>query len=323
MVHPTSGSGGVPASGDRHQESASASTQTGPAKAQAVDAFASSVNWKKGSCATTDGLKLATHTWLPEGAPKGVLVIVHGLKDHASNYKAIAEALTQQGFAVYAFDLRGHGESEGERVVIKSFNDYTSDLAELMASVQKNHQTLKPFLFGHSMGGAIAMQYALQNKPELSGLLLSGAALLPNDTFMEKTSSAFARRCGDSFLGSLPLFKLSDDKFSRDPKVVKAMKTDPLVLHKGAPLHTAREILITQDAIHAHAAELMIPLLAMHGGADQITNPRGSKQLVAEVKAGGLQDATFVEYPGDYHNLLHEPDRAKIEADIIAWLKSH
>jgi alpha-beta hydrolase superfamily lysophospholipase len=277
------------------------------------------VNHAEGSFTGDGDLKLFYQSWRPQAAPpRATLVVVHGLKDHSNHYAALAETLTRQGFAVYAFDLRGHGRSEGKRVTIGSFREYVDDLDTFMTLVREKEPGHPVFLFGHSMGGAIATLYTLTRSPQPAGLLLSGPALKPGDDVGAATIRA--TKLLGTVAPSAGALDLPNDWFSRDPAVVKDMDTDPLISQGKAPARLTAELLRAMEAIRAHEEQIGIPLLVMHGTADKCTNPKGSEELVARVSS---VDKTFKLYPGLYHDLLHEPEKAQVTADLVAWLVAH
>jgi acylglycerol lipase len=263
------------------------------------------------------GTQLYEQSWRPaKGEARAVVVLVHGLKDHSARYQALAEALALEGFAVHAFDLRGHGRSEGVRVWVDTFDDYLDDLDIFMRRVRASSPGRPVLLFGHSMGGAIATLYTLTHKPDLAGLALSGAALAVDVSAVTvggtKVVAGLAPNAG--------VFQLDLRQFSRDPAVVAACSTDPLVYQPGAPARTARELLGALDRIQSGMEEITVPLLAMHGGEDKVTPPAGSRELVQRARA---TDKTLKIYPGLYHDLLHEPEKAQVTADLVKWLRDH
>jgi alpha-beta hydrolase superfamily lysophospholipase len=244
------------------------------------------------------------------------VVVVHGLKDHSENYRALAARLVEQGFAVHAFDLRGHGRSEGLRVWTDSFDDYLGDLEIFMGKVRAEEPGRPALLFGHSMGGAIATLYTITRHPDLKGLALSGAAL--------EADVPAAVAGGTGLVAALSpgagVFQLDLHQFSRDPAVVRAGLEDPLVYQGAAPARTARELLGAIGQIQGHMEDVTIPVLAMHGAADSVTPPDGSKALVARARS---TDKTLKIYPGLYHDLLHEPEKEQVMADLVKWLSDH
>ena len=274
------------------------------------------VEHAEGSFAGQGGIKLFEQSWKPVGASKGVLVVVHGLKDHSARYQDFAEEAVRRGYAVYAFDLRGHGRSEGFRVYTSSFDDYLADLGIFMRRVHEKEPGATPFLFGHSMGGAIATLYAMGHGKDLRGLVLSGAALQSDVSGATVTGTkgvaAVAPRAG--------VFQLDLDDFSRDPATVWEGRVDPLVYQEPAPARTAREVLGAIDRIQEHMEDVTTPVLILHGGADKVTPPDGSRALYRRAHA---PDKTLRIYEGLFHDLLHEPERAQVTHDVLEWLDRH
>ena len=271
------------------------------------------VTHAEGSFKGHGGMKLFEQSWRPSGVPRGVLVVMHGLKDHSARYDALAVAAVRRGYAVYAFDLRGHGRSEGVRVYTSAFDDYLADLGIFVKRVREKEPAATPFLLGHSMGGAISTLYAIAHPMELKGLLLSGAAL--------KTEVSGATVTGTKVIAAVSpragVFQLDLDDFSRDPSTVWEGRVDPLVYQEPAPARTAREVLSAIDRIQEHMEDLTTPVLVMHGGADKVTPPDGSRELFRRARA---QDKTLRIYEGLYHDLLHEPERAQVTGDVLDWL---
>jgi acylglycerol lipase len=270
----------------------------------------------EGFIPASDGAKLFVQTWHPIESPRAVMVIVHGLKDHGSRYGEFAASLVANGVAVYAPDLRGHGHSDGVRVYVESFDQYLEDLGALLQFVRAREPDKPIFLFGHSMGGAIVTLYAIREKPRLAGLILSGAAL--------RADVSGFKRFGTSLVTALSpkagVFQLDLHDFSRDPTVVAEGFKDPLVYQEAAPARTAKELLHAIDEIDAHMEDVTVPLLILHGAADRVTPPDGSKELYARARS---VDKSLKVYDGLFHDLLHEPERAKVTSDIVTFVTLH
>jgi alpha-beta hydrolase superfamily lysophospholipase len=262
------------------------------------------------------GLKLFSQSWRPVGEePRAVLIVVHGLRDHSSRYGELAEHLVGQGFAVYAFDLRGHGRSEGVRVHIDSFDEYLSDLGLFLDRVRQQEPGRPVFLFGHSMGGAIVTLFTLEKKPAIQGVVLSAPALKPG-TDVSKALIVTTKVIG-GVLPNLKVLELDPKQFSRDPAVVKENETDPLIFQEGGPARTASRLLSALNQISERMEELSTPVLVMHGTADTVTDPEGSKALAQRASS---QDKTLKLYDGLFHDLLHEPEKAQVLSDVTQWL---
>jgi alpha-beta hydrolase superfamily lysophospholipase len=260
-----------------------------------------------------DKLELFQQWWKPRAETRGVLIVMHGLKDHSARYQSLGTAMARQGVAVYAFDLRGHGRSAGRRVAVERFEDYVDDLELFLASVKEREGDKPVFVFGHSMGGAIASMLVATRQPELAGLLLSGPALAL-DLF--PLTMALSVWVGD-VLPNLGALKLPNENFSRDKAVVKAIGKDPLVYQDPGPARTAAQLGHGIAVIWKHVDRFTLPLLLLHGTRDLLTAPFGSVELHRRAPAS---DKTLHIYPGLYHDLLHEPEKDKVLADITSWM---
>ncbi len=263
-----------------------------------------------------DGTQLLARHWATADAPKAVVVIMHGLKDYSARYAELANELVAHGYAVYAFDLRGHGRSAGPRVAPDDWFDYVDDLDRFLTSVEQREPGKPVFLFGHSMGGLIAGLAAERHQPRLAGLVLSGPALAID---APPLLIAGTRLFGGLAPGS-PGLKLPNSDFSSDPKAAAAMDADPLVSQGAAPTKTAVGLIDGMRAFWAAVDALTMPLLALHGTADKLTAPTGSRLLVERAPT---HDKTLHIYPGFFHDLVHEPRGAEVRGDLIGWLDAH
>jgi acylglycerol lipase len=260
------------------------------------------------------GVTLYAQWWRPCFTARGVVTVVHGLKDHSARYGAFAERLVARGFAVHAFDLRGHARSEGARAWVESFDDYVDDLDAIVGRVRAREGAAPLFVFGHGMGGTIAMSWALRgSKRWLAGVALSGAALQPQPSPPEARST----RLMAALAPRARIYQLDVRRTSRDRSTVEDALRDTLVSHAPAPARTAKELLDAMESIDARADDLEAPLLAMHGSADLVSDMAGSRRLVA--RAGSIDKQLYV-YDGLAHDLLHEPERARVVRDAAEWL---
>jgi alpha-beta hydrolase superfamily lysophospholipase len=258
------------------------------------------------------GLKLYEQWWRPaSGEPRAVLVIVHGLKDHSARYAEFADRLAQHGYEVRAFDLRGHGSSAGMRAYVSDFDEYPSDLEIFVERVRRPDTPL--FVMGHSMGGTIVTDWLLTRRPQVTGIILSAAALRIDAAGFSVGMTKFV----GAVLPRLAVFSLDLDKFSRDPRVAEQCKDDPLVDQGKGPARTAAQLAGAIDFVRDHMEEVTVPFLALHGGADEITPPQGSRDLTERARSA---DKTLRIYDGLYHDLLHEPEKEQVMSDIAAWM---
>lgn len=255
-------------------------------------------------------------SWRPKADVRGVLVVVHGLKDHSARYGDFAVTLAKQGFSVRSYDHRGHGRSDGKSQRVDDFGDYLTDLDSFVRRSKQAEPQQPVFVLGHSMGGAIATGYVLDHQADVNGLILSAPALATDAGGGAKFGAHFASAL---FPGAGAL-ALPIDKFSRAPDVIAAAKSDPFVDQADVPARTVAGLLDTMDRIAARRADFTLPVLAIHGGADEITLPRGSKEFVTGIAS---KDRVLWTCPKLVHDLLHEPEHDAIEKGIGDWLAGH
>lgn len=257
--------------------------------------------------------KLFWQSWSPTKVQKrGALVVVHGLKDHSSRYEGFARELALRGYDVWAFDLRGHGHSSGNRVATQLFDDYVMDLDIFLTRVLLE-ENVPVFVFGHSMGGAIVALHSLMYHPNVRGMILSAPALATGVS----AAKIHATNATDAIFPDFDVFDLDVNHFSRDPAVIHAVRQDPLVYQGAASAHTAAELIGGIETIDASMEDVRAPMLLLHGKADLVTPPDGSKQLYERAAS---KDKTLKLYGNLVHDLLHEPERAQVVSDIETWL---
>lgn len=252
----------------------------------------------------------------PDRDPRGVVVIVHGLGEHGRRYGHVVDALTGAGFVVAVPDHLGHGRSDGKRLRINSFADYTGDIGTVLDAVRI--EGLPTFLLGHSMGGCIALDFALDHQERLTGLVLSGPAVVPGSD-MPPILVTLAPILGRIVPG-LPSKALRAASISRDPKVVADYDADPLVVRSPIPAGLGGVMISTMQSFPKRLPSLRIPLLVMHGGKDVLAEPDGSRMVE---KLAGSSDKTLIIYDELFHEIFNEPERDTVIATAVDWLSAH
>jgi alpha-beta hydrolase superfamily lysophospholipase len=266
----------------------------------------------------TAGASLYTQAWLPDGPPVGAVVLVHGLAEHSGRYAELVDRLSRQGYAVHALDHRGHGRSSGRRAAIGRFRYLVEDLGAFVAQVRQRYGGASVILLGHSLGGAVALDYALAHPDALRALVLSAPALSDKPA-IAPLQLAVARLLS-RILPNAGAIKLPAETISRDPRVVRDYEQDPLVYRGAVPARTAVELLDAMTRLATQAAGLRVPVLVLHGSGDALV-PLASAEPVYAVLGGA--DKTVKRYAGLYHEVFHEPERAQVFADLDAWLAAH
>lgn len=262
------------------------------------------------------GTRLFEQSWHPAGEPRGVLVIHHGLKSHSEHYAELATRLVDVGFAVYAYDMRGHGRSAGRRASLDDFEDLAADLASFVSRVRAREGQAPIFVMGHSVGGAVVTLYTVEYQPPISGLIVLAPAIRIDRSPIEAAATPLTA----SLLPNLPVVDVPDEDFVRSPAMRADMARDPLIYHPAGPARTAAGLIEALEKIWAGADEIDVPLLALHGTADKATDPRGSVELVRRVRS---KDRKLLLYRGLYHDLVREPEKHQVMSDLQNWLVAH
>jgi alpha-beta hydrolase superfamily lysophospholipase len=256
--------------------------------------------------------------WLPEGEPKAVLLIVHGLGEHSGRYGNVVNHFVPLGYAVYGIDHFGHGKSDGERVYVKRFEDYTNTLEVYFDKIRGSQPGKPIFLVGHSMGGLIGAVYLLDHQSELAGAVLSGPAVkIPSDV---TPATIFVGKILSSLIPKFGLLALDATGVSRDPAVVQAYINDPLVHRGKMTARLAAEMLKAMQTISGQAARITLPILILQGSADRLVNPGGAQMLYDAVSS---VDKEIRIYDGFYHEVFNEPEHDKVLRDVEVWLEAH
>jgi acylglycerol lipase len=268
---------------------------------------------KESSFAGVGGLKIFTRSWLPEGNPRGVMILIHGFNAHSGYMIWPAEQFAANGLACYALDLRGRGKSEGERFYVEKFSDYLEDVDKLVSIAKAENPNLPVYVLGHSAGGVIATSYVFEHQAEIAGLICESFAY---DVGLPDAVELILK--GVSYLTPhLHVFSLKNADFSRFPEVVEAMNNDPLIANESQPAETAAEMLKAADRLTENFPKFTVPVLIIHGTADHVTQPAGSQRFY---DMAGSPDKTLKLYENHYHDLLNDVDRELVMADIQSWI---
>lgn len=261
------------------------------------------------------GLRIHFREWLPEGAPRGVIAICHGVNSHGGQHAWTAEQFVANGFAVYAVDLRGRGKSEGERFYVEDIADYVADIGGVIAIAKERHPGLPVYLLGHSAGGVTACSYTLDHQDEIDGLICESFAFqVPAPGFVLAAVKGISHVAPK--LGVLTL-KMKD--FTRDPVALAALEADPLVKDESQPAATVAALVRADERLHDSFGQITLPVLILHGTDDHATVCRGSEYFFEHA---GATDKTLKLYDGHYHDLLNDIGKEGVFADILAWVEA-
>lgn len=260
------------------------------------------------------GPHIFVRSWRPTASPRAVLVMCHGVKSHSGYYVWAGEQFAAMGCAVYALDLRGRGQSEGDHLYVDSASEYTDDVGAVIATAKSRDPGLPIFLLGHSAGGVVSCLYTLDHQAELAGLICESFAYR---VYAPDFALSVLKGIG-SIAPHLPVLKLNTKDFSRDPKVIQAMKDDPLgVDQENQPAKTMASLIRGTERLRAEFPRITIPVLILHGTADKATVPAGSQEFYDHA---GSKDKTLKLYEGYFHDLLSDVGKEPVMDDIKAWI---
>jgi len=259
------------------------------------------------------GLQLFRRSWRP-ATPSGVLINIHGLGDHSGLYPTLVEHFVAQGFAIHAFDLRGHGRSPGQRAYVARWDEFREDVGRFVELVRNEEKGQPLFLLGNSLGGLIVLEYALHHPEGLRGVIAASPplgrlgvppALLALGRVLSRVWPRFSLRTGMDLSG-----------LARDPLVAQTVLADPL-FHRVATARLSTEVVAAINRVQAGAPRFRLPLLVLHGAADRMVPPEGSRAFIARVSH---PDKELREYPEAYHVLFADVGREQVLADLERWI---
>lgn len=263
---------------------------------------------------TFDGLQLFGQSWQPEDQSRAVVCLIHGLGEHSGRYAHVADSLTQAGYTLISFDLRGHGRSEGQLGHSPSYEALLNDIDFLLGEAEQHFSQLPRFLYGHSLGGNLVLNYVLRRKPELKGVVTTGPWI--RLAFELPAFKVILVKVTNQIWPSFSQISGLDTKaISRDPEVVRAFENDPLV-HYHISARMFISIYQAGQWVLEHASELPIPLLLMHGGDDKLSSVEASREFADKI----TKNCTLKIWDGLYHEIHNEPEKEEVFKFLIDWL---
>ncbi len=261
------------------------------------------------------GVRIVYDVWTPEPPARAVVVIAHGYAEHARRYDHVAARFAEAGLITYALDHRGHGRSGGKRVYLRDISEYTGDFHTLVGIAAADHPDLPRIVMGHSMGGGIVFTYGTEHPGDYTAMVLSGPAV-DAQASVSPVMVRVAKVLGRLAPG-VPVEELPADAVSRDPEVVAAYESDPLVYHGKLPAGIARALIGVGETMPQRAGAVTAPLLVVHGERDRLIPVQGSRRLVECV---GSTDVHLKVYPELYHEVFNEPEQALVLDDVTSWI---
>lgn len=252
--------------------------------------------------------------WRPTGPARAVVANVHGLGDHSGLYPTLVDHLVARGITVHAPDLRGNGRSPGRRAYVARWDEFREDLHRFLDLVRAEDPGRPLFLLGNSLGGLIVLEYALHHPDGLRGVIAASpplgrlgvpAPLMALGRVFSIVWPTFSMRTGMDLSG-----------LARDPAVASTVLADPL-FHRVGTARLSTEVVEAIARVQTGAPRFPLPLLLLHGGADRMVPPEGTRRFAA---AAGHPDVRLIEYPEGYHVLFADLDRERVLDDLERWI---
>jgi alpha-beta hydrolase superfamily lysophospholipase len=256
--------------------------------------------------------------WEPDTAPRGLIVVVHGMAEHGGRYDRFATAAVQHGYAVAALDQPGHGRSSGSNAHVARFDDFQRALQAFHKELAARFSGIPHFLLGHSLGGLISATYLLQHQAEFAGCVLSGPAIKTD--IKPPALQMLVIRLLSLLMPRFGVLQLDANGVSRTPAEVERYCADPLVYNGKISARVVAELFVAMDSVQQRAGEITLPMLLLHGGDDAMASPEGSRFLDEHM---GSSDKTLHIYPGLYHEIFNEPERDTIFSELLSWCDAH
>lgn len=258
------------------------------------------------------GTRFSGRSWLPANF-KAVIILIHGIGEHTGRYAHVAAHFNREGFGVIGIDHYGHGKSEGKRGASQGFEYAFDYLGSFLEHVQSLYD--KPvLLYGHSMGGGMAMGFILRRRPAVKGAIISSPAFI-----VSRDPGPFLRRLLHLLYKLTPGLRIPQgldlNKISRNKSVAKAFLKDRLN-HGLMSIQLAYEMIENGAWCLAHAHELALPVILIHGDADEFTSVEGSRRFAGHAPAEYL---SYREWKGGYHELHNDPGQEEVLDTLTGW----
>jgi alpha-beta hydrolase superfamily lysophospholipase len=261
----------------------------------------------------TQGMNLFAAHW-PVETPIAVIALVHGQGEHIGRYAHLAEWFNQRGIAIVGYDQQGHGRSEGKRGHAKNLDTLLDDIGLLIEKARELYPNAPLFLYGHSMGGGLVLNFATRRNPNLAGLIATSPWI--RLSFEAPAIKVIAGKILRRFMPTLTLpTGLAAHFISHDESVVEAYKSDPLV-HDQLSAAAGIALLEASEWINSWSGALKMPLLLQHGSEDRITSATATREFSERAKG----DITYREWPGLYHEIHNEKEQEEMFAHTLQWM---
>ncbi len=263
-----------------------------------------------------DGRKMFFNFWPTENASKGIIALVHGLGEHSGRYVHFVNFYNKNGYDVVAVDTFGHGQTEGKKGHSNKMEDYLEQITILLKEAKKHSNSKRVFLYGHSMGGSLVLNYLLRENPTLSGIIATAPAIQPG--FKVPFLKIILGKFGRIVFPSLTQENGLELKYlSHDQAIIEAYINDPLV-HNLVSAEVGMGILEWGNWLEKNVSTAELPVLIMHGSEDKLTNYEASKAFANKFRG----DVTFESWEGMYHEIHNEIGKERVLNYTLDWINS-
>ncbi|MDF1541421.1 MAG: lysophospholipase [Candidatus Thorarchaeota archaeon] len=262
-----------------------------------------------------DNKQMFMRLWEPEGDSKAIVIALHGLGSHSGLMSFLGESFANRGYTCYAPDLRGFGQYDGKKGHIESFDEYVKDIEAIIAQLKLKHSDQKFFLYGHSFGALPIIHYVIKDASEVEGIMIPFPAVserLEIDGFRKTFAGVLSK------VNAKMLFPngLNFDLLATNPEVVKRNREDPIRFDKVTGRFAVKG-LKAKDEAYLNGARILLPVLVLQGGDDQITIPEKNKKFFDSISS---EDKTWKQYDGLYHDPYEDEGGEEMLNDLLAWL---
>lgn len=269
---------------------------------------------------TANGLTLYCRSWSPSEPARlrGLICLAHGFGEHLGWYDELARRMAMNGFVVFGHDHRGHGRSEGKRAYIENTEDYVDDVLNHAARQKAQYPGLPMYLYGHSMGGLIAVASVLRNAAFFKGMILEGPLIIPDPATVTPVRLLMANLAG-RILPEMEVAKIKVEQVTTDEETQARFLADKLRWPGGFKLRLALALISGLGAIRANLHSISLPFLILHGEKDTLCHPSGSHLLYKEASS---RDKTLRIFPQANHHLILETTEIRKEVlnEVVGWL---
>jgi len=269
------------------------------------------LTWK-----TSDDIEIYGQYWLPDEEPKAAICIVHGMGEHSGRYGYLVEYLISKGFAAISYDQRGHGKSGGKRGHTPSYDLLLDGVDDLLGKANEHFGEIPKFIFGHSMGGNVILNYALRRKPKVNGVIAASPWL--KLAFEPPKIKVSLGKLVNSFWPSFTqATELEHEHISREAGEVERYMNDELIHDK---ISSNMFISLYEAGLWAleHVDGISLPLLIYHGTGDQLTSYDATEEFASKIE----KDVAFKHWDGYYHECHNDKGREDVFKYINAWLEA-